>query len=89
MAAKAGPVLPRDELEVRPLEAGTWDLFAGLVERQGGLFGGCWCVWFHLSAEERRQEDRDNRAIKRRLVEEGVAHAALVDKDVEAGEWAE
>jgi GNAT superfamily N-acetyltransferase len=89
MAARTGPVLTREELEVRPLEAGTWDLFAALVERQGGLFGGCWCVWFHLSAEERKQEDRDNRAIKKRLVEDGVAHAALVVHDGEAVAWAE
>ena len=29
---------------VRPLDASTWDAFAELVERNGGVFGGCWCM---------------------------------------------
>jgi len=35
------------EYVVRPLEPDTWDGFAGLAERHNGLFGGCWCTWFH------------------------------------------
>jgi hypothetical protein len=26
---------------VRPLDASTWDAFAELVERNGGVMGGC------------------------------------------------
>ncbi|MDT0215081.1 hypothetical protein Q9R29_14410 [Rothia sp. ARF10] len=26
----------------------TWDGFADLVERNNGIFGGCWCIGFHL-----------------------------------------
>lgn len=25
----------------------TWDAFAVLVEANGGIFGGCWCMGFH------------------------------------------
>lgn len=89
MAARVRPVLPRDELEIVALEPATWDLFAGLVERQGGLFGGCWCVWFHRGAGEGPEEAEDNRARKKRHVDEGVAHAALVVHDGEAIAWAE
>ena len=32
---------------VRPLDASTWDAFAELVERNNGVFGGCWCLGFH------------------------------------------
>ncbi len=28
---------------IRPLDASTWDAFAELVERNNGIFGGCWC----------------------------------------------
>ena len=31
----------------RPLDASTWDAFAELVERNNGVYGGCWCIGFH------------------------------------------
>ncbi len=66
------------EYVVRALEPGTWDGFAAMVERHNGIFGGCWCTWFHtMSAEKERSYDA-NRALKHRLVGEGRAHAALV-----------
>jgi GNAT superfamily N-acetyltransferase len=30
---------------VRPLDASTWDAFAELVERNNGIYGGCWCQY--------------------------------------------
>ena len=48
---------------VRPLDASTWDAFAELVERNNGIYGGCWCVAFHTAYHER--EISDNRALKR------------------------
>ena len=32
---------------VRPLDESTWPAFAALVERNNGIFGGCWCMGFH------------------------------------------
>jgi hypothetical protein len=29
---------------IRPLDASTWAAFAELVERNNGIFGGCWCI---------------------------------------------
>jgi hypothetical protein len=68
------------DLRIEPLGPETWDAFAALVERHNGIFGGCWCSWFHdLSGDKRRRAGvEDNRAFKRRLVHEGMAHAALV-----------
>lgn len=78
---------------IQPLTEETWDLFAALVERHNGIFGGCWCVWFHPDCEERGSSYDGNRALKQRLVGEGVAHAALVVRDGEDGPeaiaWAE
>jgi hypothetical protein len=53
------------------------------------VWGGCWCIYFHPDGPERGQGAEANRALKRRLVEEGRAHAALVfDGDVAIG-WCE
>ena len=32
---------------IRPLGASTWEAFAELVDRNNGVFGGCWCIGFH------------------------------------------
>ena len=32
---------------VKALDESTWDAFAALVERNNGVFGGCWCMGFH------------------------------------------
>jgi GNAT superfamily N-acetyltransferase len=63
----------------RPLDASTWDAFAELVERNNGIYGGCWCVAFHTACYER--EISDNRQLKEQLVRSGEAHAALVFDD--------
>jgi ribosomal protein S18 acetylase RimI-like enzyme len=61
-------------LTVQPLDASTWDAFAELVERNNGIFGGCWCIGFHPE----RGQWTDGRAIKEARVRTGRAHAALV-----------
>ena len=78
-----------DDLDIRPLTPETWDAFAGLVERHNGIFGGCWCIWFHPDSAERGQGYDGNRALKKRFVEEGRAHAALVMDGDRAVAWAE
>jgi hypothetical protein len=72
-----------DGLTVRALSSETWDAFAHLVESHNGIFGGCWCTWFHTMAAEKTRTAEGNRRLKERLVREGRAHAALVlDGDV-------
>ena len=60
---------------VGQLNASTWDAFAELVERNGGIFGGCWCIGWHPEAGQRGVSYRD---IKRERVFTDRAHAALV-----------
>ncbi|HEX7993497.1 MAG TPA: GNAT family N-acetyltransferase [Streptosporangiaceae bacterium] len=60
---------------IRPLNGSTWDGFAELVERNNGIFGGCWCAGFHT---EYQRGITDNRALKETLVRAGKAHQALV-----------
>ncbi|REF29796.1 hypothetical protein DFJ65_0767 [Calidifontibacter indicus] len=70
----------------------TWPAFEALVQRHNGIFGGCWCTWFHEghpNCEGRGETAEGNQAIKKRLVDDGVAHAALVMDGDEAVAWAE
>ena len=78
-----------DDFVVKPLTPETWDAFARLAERHNGVFGGCWCTWFHTFYSEKTFDAADNRALKQRLVNEGKAHAALVFDGNEAVAWAE
>ena len=78
-----------EEFTIRELSPATWDAFAALVERHNGIFGGCWCIWFHPDSDERGQGAEANRALKRRFVEEGKAHAALVFDGDRAVAWCE
>lgn len=71
---------------VRSLDASSWDGFAELVERNNGVYGGCWCIGFHLERKTRL----DNRASKEERVRTGAAHAALVvDEDGLVQGWAQ
>jgi hypothetical protein len=72
---------------VKPLDVTTWDAFARLVERHNGVFGGCWCTWFHTFHAEKTFTADGNRALKERLVKEDGAHAALVFDGDEAVAW--
>jgi GNAT superfamily N-acetyltransferase len=78
-----------DGHRVVPLTAETWPLFEGLAGHKG-LFGSCWCVHFHCHPDRRpERQEMGNQAFKKKLVDEGIAHAALVLDGDEAVAWAE
>jgi hypothetical protein len=72
------------EFTIKPLGPDTWDLFAGLAERHNGVWGGCWCTWFHRGVGKDFKEDPKgadgSRAWKQTMVQEGRAHAALAQR---------
>jgi GNAT superfamily N-acetyltransferase len=72
---------------IRPLGPDTWEAFARLVERHNGVWGGCWCTWFHTFYAEKGHTADGNRALKERLVGDGRAHAALVFDGEDAVAW--
>lgn len=74
---------------IKPLTVDTWDAYAGLMERHNGVFGGCWCTWFHTFQSEKTFTAEGNRALKEKLVAEDRAHAALVFDGDEAVAWAQ
>ena len=59
------------------LSPDTWDAFAELVERNNGVFGGCWCMGGYPEGLS-RTDPEVNRANKHHRVYAGRAHAALV-----------
>ncbi|HEV2251973.1 MAG TPA: GNAT family N-acetyltransferase [Streptosporangiaceae bacterium] len=72
---------------IRLLDSSTWAVFAELVERNNGVFGGCWCMGYHLEGPEKRT-GISRRAAKEDRVRTGRAHAALVlDEDGSAQGW--
>jgi len=66
------------------LDPSTWDRFAELVDRNNGVFGGCWCIGYHPEARQRI----DYRQAKLDRVRNDAAHAALVlDDEGRAQGW--
>ena len=81
------PVASSVPLTSKPLTSGTWPAFARLVEKHNGVFGGCWCISFHLEPGETRHGAAAYKAMKEALVKDGRAHAALVFDGPEAVGW--
>ena len=74
---------------IKALTPDTWNLFAALVERHNGIFGGCWCVKFHPERADHVPGYDGNRAFKKFRV---TAEVGLVRQrlgrhagDVDAG----
>lgn len=87
--AKNTKVTAKTNFIVKSLNAFTWSDFAALVERNKGMFSGCWCTWFHLPPEPPERKELGNREFKRKLVEAGHSHAALIFDGDEAVAWAQ
>jgi GNAT superfamily N-acetyltransferase len=71
----------------RPLDTETWSAFEALAARHNGVWNGCWCTWFITSDRPRTFDG--NRDLKRRCVEAGTNHAALVFDGDRAVAWCE
>jgi GNAT superfamily N-acetyltransferase len=87
-----------EQYRIRPLEASTWNAFAALAQKHNGVWGGCWCTWFHRVPGEKKRGVPDEiwdslegaertRAWKEHLVRQGDAHAALVFAGDDAIAW--
>lgn len=72
-------------LDIRPLDETTWPAYADLIERNGGIFGGCWCLGFHPEGFAGSAEANRERKLER--VRAGTAHAALVFRGEECLGW--
>jgi hypothetical protein len=77
MAAKK-TAQPATDLRIRELGPETWPDFERIMEKHNGVWGGCWCVAFHLTNRDLKRLATPHRAYKKSLVRAGQAHAALV-----------
>jgi GNAT superfamily N-acetyltransferase len=71
----------------RLLSADTWGDFAGLVEANNGVWGGCWCIGFHAEGVGKDRTASQNRDAKREHVRKGTVHQVLVYKGNECVGW--
>ncbi len=71
----------------RPLTPGTWDDFAHLVEANNGVWGGCWCIGFHVEGLPDDRTVAGNREAKRAHVLNGTVHQMLVFTGDECAGW--
>jgi hypothetical protein len=66
---------------VKPLDEKTSPDFARPVERNNGVWGGCWRMAFPADGLRLGTTASQHRSEKERRVREGNAHAALVYDD--------
>jgi GNAT superfamily N-acetyltransferase len=85
-AVRVGFMVER-QYTIKALDESTWAAFAALVERNNGVFGGCWCMGFHPEGVGRGTTPALNRDRKRARVRAGTAHAALVFDGDECMGW--
>ena len=62
----------------RHLSPDTWADFATLVEANGGVWGGCWCMGFHPEGLVKAHSAAQNRDAKQAHVQAGTVHQVLV-----------
>ncbi|AEG91540.1 hypothetical protein [Ramlibacter tataouinensis] len=71
----------------KPLDETTWPDFARLVEANNGVWGGCWCTWYHGADAQGAGRSKVNRETKECLVRQGRAHASLVFESEQCVGW--
>ncbi len=69
---------PITRFRIRELGKRTWPDFVRIMEKHNGVWGGCWCVTFHLNRNEEKKWTGQHRKLKEKLVQENRSHAALV-----------
>lgn len=83
MMGRVGPAAYRTQ----PLSPDTWDAFARLVEAHNGVWGGCWCIGFHVEGLPSDRTAAGNRDAKRAHVLRGTVHQVLVLDGDECVGW--
>ena len=72
---------------VKELGRESWPDFVRIIEKHNGVWGGCWCVAFHLKPIEEDRWAGRHRKLKERLVQANRSHAALVYDGADVVGW--
>lgn len=78
---------PKSRFVVRELGPATWPDFVRIMEKYNGVWGGCWCLTFHLGRGESNHSVESRRAQKERLVRSNRSHSALVYDGTDVAGW--
>ncbi len=73
--------------QIRELGGRTWPDFERVAEKHHGVWGGCWCIAFHLRPGGGDRTATQNRAEKEQLVRRNRSHAALVYEGTDVVGW--
>lgn len=74
---------------IKPLTLDTYPAWLALAEKHNGVWGGCYCSYFHDDTETTKKAEVGGPTFKKRMIEEGIAHAALVFDGDQAIAWCE
>ena len=74
----AGTPHAHGELSSAQLTPETWADFEKLFASNGGVWGGCWCMYYHRPGKFVSSAYERNREAKHALVKEGGAHGTIV-----------
>jgi hypothetical protein len=77
---------PVTRFRIREFGRRTWPDFVRIMEKHNGVWGGCWCVTFHLKPGSKRTAT-PRRAYEERLVQANRSHAALVYDGADVVGW--
>lgn len=72
---------------IKALDRETFPAWLALAEKHNGVWGGCYCSYFHGDTALTVKRDHPGPEYMRRLTDEGVAHAALVFDGDQAIAW--
>ena len=71
-------VVTASSYTTRPLDESTWPAYVALVERNGGMVAGCWCMAFHPEGVDKSTAGQVSQQRKLERIRSDSAHAALV-----------
>jgi len=74
----APPAHIHGKVSSRQLTEKTWPDFEELFAANGGVWGGCWCMFYHKPGKFDPKAYKENREAKHGLTSEGKTHGTIV-----------
>ncbi len=78
----------KSEYNAKDLTISTWRDFEQLFAKHNGVWGGCWCMFYHKPGTfQTRGHGPANKRAKKRLVGKGKSHGIIVYRDDKPVGW--
>ncbi len=75
------------EFAAKEFSPSTWPDFRTLFEKHRGVWGGCWCMYYHVARGWAKRSPSQNREDKEALVNQGKVHGVLIYHDDRPVGW--